>query len=98
RDQHLFRGVMLESGGPINPYRYNTPAEWDRYYNPIVRAANCSGASDTLACLRTVPTETLVNVFNSNVTASIPSWGMEIDGDFIQENAREALLAGRFIR
>ena len=98
RDQRLFRGVMLESGGPINPYRYNTPAEWDLYYDPIVRAANCSGASDTLACLRTVPTETLVAIFNSTVTASIPSWGMEIDGDFIQENAREALLAGRFIR
>lgn len=98
RDQGLFRGVMLESGGPINPYRYNTPAEWDVYYDPIVRAANCSGAPDTLACLRTVPTEALVTVFNSNVTASIPSWGMEIDGDFIQENAREALLAGRFIR
>lgn len=98
RDQGLFRGVMLESGGPINPYRYNTPAEWDRYYDPIVRAANCSDASDTLACLRTVPTDALVAVFNSSVTASIPSWGMEIDGDFIRENAREALVAGRFIK
>lgn len=98
RDQGLFRGVMLESGGPINPYRYNTPAEWDRYYGPIVQAANCSDASDTLACLRAVPTDALVAVFNSSVTASIPSWGMEIDGDFIQENAREALVAGRFIK
>lgn len=98
RDQGLFRGVMLESGGPINPYRYNTPEQWDAYYNPIVRAANCSGAADTLACLRAMPTEALVSVFNSSVASSIPSWGMEIDGDFIQENAREALLAGRFIK
>ncbi|KAL2827813.1 Alpha/Beta hydrolase protein [Aspergillus cavernicola] len=98
QDQGLFRGVMLESGGPINPYRYNTPAEWDVYYHPIVAAANCSRASDTLACLRTVPTETLVSIFSSNVGTSIPSWGMEIDGDFIRENAREALFAGHFIK
>ncbi|KAJ6081113.1 hypothetical protein N7499_005987 [Penicillium canescens] len=98
QDQGLFRGVMLESGGPINPYRYNTPKEWDVYYDVILRATNCSRASDTLACLRTVPSETLFSIFNSSVSASIPSWGMEIDGDFIRENAREALIAGRFIR
>ncbi|KAJ5952444.1 Carboxylesterase type B [Penicillium vulpinum] len=72
--------------------------EWDVYYRDILRATNCSTAADTLACLRTVPVELLFAVFNSNVTASIPSWGMEIDGDFIRENAREALVAGRFIQ
>ncbi|KAJ5617113.1 hypothetical protein N7537_002227 [Penicillium hordei] len=77
QNQGLFRGAMLESGGPINPYRYNI---------------------DTLACLWSVPVESLFAVFNSSVAASIPSWGMEIDGDFIRENAREALVAGRFIK
>ncbi|KAJ5498814.1 Carboxylesterase type B [Penicillium expansum] len=98
QDQGLFRGVMLESGGPINPYRYNTPKEWDVYYHNILRATNCTKAADTLACLRTVPVEPLFAIFNSSVAASIPSWGMEIDGDFIRENAREALVAGRFIK
>ncbi|KAJ5695967.1 hypothetical protein N7536_006379 [Penicillium majusculum] len=98
QDQGLFRGVMLQSGGPINPYRYNTPKEWDVYYHNILRSTNCSRSADTLACLRTVPVESLFAVFNSSVATSIPSWGMEIDGDFIRENAREALVAGRFIK
>lgn len=98
QDQGLFRGVILESGGPINPYRYNTPAQWDVYYNDIVRAANCSITADTLACLRTVPSDNLFSIFNSSGVDSIPSWGMEIDGDFIRGNAGEALLAGNFIK
>ncbi|KAH9210120.1 triacylglycerol lipase [Leptodontidium sp. 2 PMI_412] len=98
RDQGLFRGAIMESSGPINPFRYNSPAEWDVYYNAITRAANCSTVIDTLACLRAVPSEALNSIFASNVTAPIPSWGMEIDGDFIQGNAREALLSGHFIK
>ncbi|KAH6962147.1 triacylglycerol lipase [Ilyonectria sp. MPI-CAGE-AT-0026] len=98
RDQGLFRGAIMENSGPINPFRYNSPAEWDVYYNAITRAANCSTAIDTLACLRTVPSEALNSIFASNVTASIPSWGMEVDGDFIQGNALEALLSGQFIK
>ncbi|KAF2684929.1 triacylglycerol lipase [Lentithecium fluviatile CBS 122367] len=98
RDQGLFRGAIMQSSGPINPFRYNSPAEWDVYYNAITHAANCSTVTDTLACLRTVPSEALDSIFVSNITASIPSWGMEVDGDFIQQNAREALLSGRFIK
>ncbi|KAL6408910.1 Carboxylesterase, type B [Ilyonectria robusta] len=98
RDQGLFRGAIMESAGPINLFRFNSPAEWDVYYNAITRAANCSTAIDTLACLRTVPSEALNSIFASNITASILSWGMEVDGDFIQGNAREALLSGQFIK
>lgn len=98
RDQGLFRGVILESGGPISPFRYNSPAEWDLHYNAITRAANCSSAADTLSCLRAVPSRTLYSIFASNVTASIPPLGMEVDGDFIQGNAREALLSGHFVK
>ncbi|KAK7414943.1 hypothetical protein QQX98_006268 [Neonectria punicea] len=98
RNQGLFRGAIMQSSGPINSFRYNSPTEWDVYYVAITRAANCSIAIDTLACLRTVPSEDLNTIFASNVTTSIPSWGMETDGDFIQGNAREALLSGRFIK
>lgn len=98
RDQGLFRAAIMESANPINPFRYNTPAEWDVYYDAITAAANCSRAADTVACLRAVPSDTLTAIFESDVVDDIPSWGMEIDGDFIQSNAREALLAGDFIK
>lgn len=70
RDQGLFRGVILESRGPINPFRYHSPAEWDLYYDAITEAADCSSATDTLACLRTVSSEDLYSIFASEVTAS----------------------------
>lgn len=98
RDQGLFRAAIMESANPINPFRYNSPAEWDVYYVAITAAANCSNATDTVACLRAVPSDTLTAIFESDVVDGIPSWGMEIDGDFIRGNAREALLAGEFIR
>lgn len=98
RDQGLFRGAIMESANPINPFRYNSPAEWDVYYDAITAAANCSTATDTIACLRAVPSDTLTSIFASDVADAIPSWGMEIDGDFIRGNAREALLAGEFIQ
>ncbi|KAK7712411.1 hypothetical protein SLS64_004795 [Diaporthe eres] len=98
RDHGLFRAAIMESANPINPFRYNSPAEWDVYYDAITAAANCSSAADTVACLRAVPSDTLTAIFESDVVDEIPSWGMEIDGDFIEGNAREALLAGNFIK
>lgn len=98
RDQGLFRASIMESANPINPFRYKSPAEWDVYYDAITAAANCSNAADTVACLRTVPSDTLTAIFESDVVNEIPSWGMEIDGEFIENNAREALLAGDFIK
>ncbi|CAG8961823.1 hypothetical protein HYFRA_00013999 [Hymenoscyphus fraxineus] len=97
-DVGLFRGAILESAGPFNPFKYTTPQEWDVWYNAIVEAAGCSGSADTLECLRTVPEAQLNAVLNSNVTRPITSFGMEIDGDFIRENAREQYAAGKFVR
>lgn len=97
-DQGLFRAAIMESANPINPFRYNTPAEWDVYYDAITSAANCSSAADTVACLRAVPSDALTAIFESDVADEIPSWGMEVDGEFIEGNAREALLAGDFIK
>jgi triacylglycerol lipase len=98
RDQGLFRAAIMESANPINPFRYNSPSEWDVYYDAITAAANCSSSADTVACLRTVPSDTLTSIFQSDIIDDIPSWGMEIDGEFIKSNAREALLAGDFIK
>ncbi|OAP65368.1 hypothetical protein AYL99_01340 [Fonsecaea erecta] len=98
RDDRLFRGAIQESGGHISSTRYTNATTWDKYYNNITRATNCSTASDTLACLRKVPIESLNAVLNSSVTAQVPYWGPMVDNDMIIDTGTRQLLDGKFIK
>ena len=53
----LFRGAIMNAGSPIptGDITHQQP-----YYDTIVEHAGCANATDTLDCLRHVPTETLV--------------------------------------
>lgn len=62
----LFRGAFMESGGPI-PLSDLTDSQ--ESYDALVAGTGCSSASDTLACLRTVPLATLKTAVN-NIGAS----------------------------
>jgi carboxylesterase type B len=97
RDDGLFRAAIAESGGPVAAKSYETPAQWQPHYNRIVNATNCTSANDTLACLRTVPTDVLSAVFNSSVTTGTV-WGPNIDGDFLCGSATQQLINGQFVR
>lgn len=98
RDDQLFRGAIQESGGPVDTSPVLTAQDWQPYYDNITRAVDCGAASDTLACLRTVPIETLAAVLNSSVTANVPRWGPSVDGDFLPNKTTSLLLAGRFVQ
>jgi acetylcholinesterase len=52
----LFRGAFMQSGSPI-PVGDITLGQ--KYYDGIVSETKCSGAVDTLACLRLVPYDVL---------------------------------------
>lgn len=60
----LFRGAIMDSGSvvPANPVDC---AKGQAVYDTVVRNAGCSNSLDTLACLRTVSYETLLNASNS---------------------------------
>lgn len=96
RDDGLFRAAITESGSPVASKRLSTEA-WQPMYDNITAAAGCSNASDTLACLRTVPTKQLSAVFNSSITASA-YWGINIDNDMILKSGTAQLLAGEFVK
>jgi triacylglycerol lipase len=98
RDDALFRGAIMECRGPINSKPVLTAADWDVYYNNITAAVNCSSAADTLACLRTVPIDTLITVLNSSVTASVPSWGAQVDGDWLRNGSVSMLVTGQIVK
>ena len=53
----LFRGAFMQSGSPI-PTGDITHGQ--AYYDGLVAATGCSGASDTLQCLRGVDYEKLI--------------------------------------
>lgn len=69
-------------------------------------AAGCSSATDTLACLQTIPAETLHGIFdNTSIVPAHTLTGLDgpqfipvIDGDFIEESATIQLREGRFVK
>ncbi|KAL5355750.1 Alpha/Beta hydrolase protein [Aspergillus floccosus] len=106
RDDGLFRAAISESGAPSTYYRYQTVNDWQPYYDAVVDAANCSSASNTLDCLRTVRTDILLSIFNNSTIIPPhtlsgqdgPQFVQVIDGDFIQESATSQMEAGKFVK
>ncbi|KAI9644394.1 hypothetical protein NHQ30_007751 [Ciborinia camelliae] len=60
----LFRGAIMNSGSIIPADPVDCP-KGQVVYNTVVASAGCSTASDTLACLRGVSYQTLLNATNS---------------------------------
>jgi carboxylesterase type B len=60
----LFRAGIMNSGSIVPADPVDCP-KGQVIYNTVVKAAGCSGTADTLACLRTVPYQTLLNATNS---------------------------------
>lgn len=106
RDDGLFRAAISESGAPSTYARYQTPEDWQPYYDAVVDAVNCSAASDTLQCLRTIPTEILLGVFNNSTIIPShtltgtdgPQFVQVVDGDIVQESATRQLEQGDFVK
>ncbi|KAF5315221.1 hypothetical protein D9619_007255 [Psilocybe cf. subviscida] len=92
----LFRAGFMESGSPI-PVGDITNGQ--KYYDFLVKDTGCSGASDTLACLRTVPYATLKASINK--TPGIFSfqslnlaWLPRADGVFITDAPQKLVQQG----
>ncbi|ORY59273.1 lipase [Pseudomassariella vexata] len=93
RDDGLFRGAIMESGGPtgcqVEPLSwYNSAVE------NLTRAVNCWGVGvpDQLACLRSVDADTLYAAHPSVV------WNPLLDGDFLTGYPSQLMQEGKFIK
>ncbi|KAL2862829.1 Alpha/Beta hydrolase protein [Aspergillus lucknowensis] len=84
RDDGLFRGAIMESGGSINAAPMNTTG-YQGMYDEIVARVGCSSARDTLQCLREVPFQKLNAVFNGTWGNPAYSFWPAVDGDIIRE-------------
>lgn len=91
RDDGLFRGAILESGGP-----HGCQVETLSWYNSanenLARSLNCSGAKDQLACLRGVDQDALYAARQNIV------WNPLLDGDLLQAYPSQLLQDGKLVR
>ncbi|KAJ6624410.1 carotenoid ester lipase precursor [Mycena sp. CBHHK59/15] len=93
----LFRAGFMESGSPIPV----GPIEnGQKYYDAIVQETGCSGSSDTLECLRTVPYATLKaaqdkSPFIFSYQSLILAWLPREDGVFLTDNPQRLVQQGK---
>ncbi|TFK48803.1 carotenoid ester lipase precursor [Heliocybe sulcata] len=92
----LFRGAFMESGSPIP---VGDISHGQDYYDSIVATTGCSGASDTLECLRQVSEDSLQAAVDA--TPNIFSyqslnlaWLPRVDGVFLADTPQNLVLEG----
>ncbi|KAF7984603.1 hypothetical protein HWV62_12801 [Athelia sp. TMB] len=95
-NEGLFRAAFSQSGSPIPVGSYTHGQKW---YDGAVAATNCTAASDTLACLRAAPFETLQAYFLTTPGKlsyqALPSaWLPRADGKFLKEDPQQLVLKG----
>lgn len=95
RDDGLFRGAILQSGGAFPLTRPNTTA-FQSTFDSLITNTSCSqfansSAAAKLDCIRSLPLE----VFRASVG---PSTGQSIDGDFARTSIQRALPAGKYVK
>ena len=98
RDDHLFRGAIMESGNPVSYGSIRTVQQYQPIYDSIVANASCSNATDTLDCLRKAPFATLNNIFNATGSPTSAFAAPIIDGDFLARYGSIQLAEGAFVK
>ncbi|KAL0468467.1 sterol esterase [Neurospora intermedia] len=96
----LFRGAIMNSGSivPANPV--DCP-KGQKVYDTVVKNAGCSGAADTLACLRALPYETFLKAANSvpgilSYNSVALSYLPRPDGKVLTQSADKLMLAKKY--
>ncbi|KAL6400875.1 carboxylesterase family protein [Ilyonectria robusta] len=104
RDDGLFRGAILQSGGMAEkwPYNIDAPISYttDLYQNLTI-TTGCAGQTSELECLRSLPLEELSKALNVSRTpvfsgTGLGPWLTVVDGDFLQDGPTESLIKGHF--
>ncbi|KAI8235720.1 hypothetical protein K4K54_005429 [Colletotrichum sp. SAR 10_86] len=106
RDDGLFRGAIMQSGGMAEKWPYNVKdpvAYTEDLYRNITETTGCADKTSPLECLRNLPVESLsaaLNVSNTPVFSGtgLGPWLTQVDGDFLQDGPTASLDKGHFVR
>lgn len=93
RNDGLFRGAIMESGGPTGAQVQSLPY-YKGFVQNMTRAVGCEGAGDDLACLRSLSQEDLF----SAVPHPDWRWSPLADGDFLTGYPSQLMPEGKFIK
>ncbi|KAI0908810.1 lipase [Ustulina deusta] len=91
RDDGLFRGAILESGGPTGA-QIESLTWYATAVENLTRTVGCWGAANQLACLRDVDEATLFAAHPSVV------WNPLLDGDFLTGYPSQLMREGRYVK
>ncbi|KAK6359917.1 hypothetical protein TWF696_001044 [Orbilia brochopaga] len=92
RDDKLFRGAIMQSGGSLFYGSSQYPCDTQKAYDTVANATGCLDATDSLDCMRKVDVHILDSLFN--VTAFTPV----IDGSFVPGFGSSAIKNGRYVK
>lgn len=99
RDDHLFRGGILESGGPISASPLVDGSSYQDDFDALVKEVGCEGSGKgALQCLREVPFEELNGALNGTGGNPVYLFLPVIDGDFIRKRGSLSLGAHEFVQ
>ncbi|KAI1788850.1 alpha/beta-hydrolase [Ganoderma leucocontextum] len=89
----LFRGAFMQSGSPVPTGDIVLGQE---AYDAVVSKTGCSGAADTLQCLRGAPFSALKSAFDSASadSSSILTWVPRADGKFLVDHPQKLVQQG----
>ncbi|KAI4913672.1 hypothetical protein J4E90_005392 [Alternaria incomplexa] len=91
-NEGLFRAAILESGNAVGAPLNGT--DWYQHmYDNLTESVGCSGAEDTLQCLRDVPYETIAPYGYQGL-----EWFHVIDGSLIPRYGQQSLQEGKFAK
>lgn len=96
----LFRGAIMNSGSMVPADPVDCP-KGQKVYDTVVKNAGCSGAADTLACLRALPYDTFLKAANSvpailSYTSVALSYLPRPDGKVLTQSADKLVLAKKY--
>ncbi|TFK87024.1 carotenoid ester lipase precursor [Polyporus arcularius HHB13444] len=94
----LFRAGIMSSGSSV-PTGDITDADAQNTYDAVTQQVGCSNATDTLACLRTVPAESLLAAANNTPSANgfqglAMPYMPHADGVFVTQPPQELVKHG----
>ncbi|EGO55199.1 hypothetical protein NEUTE1DRAFT_123682 [Neurospora tetrasperma FGSC 2508] len=96
----LFRGAIMNSGSIVPAGPVDCP-KGQKVYDTVVKNAGCSGAADTLACLRALPYETFLKAANSvpgilSYNSVALSYLPRPDGKVLTQSSDKLMLAKKY--
>ncbi|KAF4550949.1 Carboxylesterase-like protein 10 [Elsinoe fawcettii] len=99
KGRKLFRAAIQNSGGPSASSAVDSPAS-QASYDAIVLDAGCANATNTLACLRSVPYDVYARAVNPPPGRAPRVFGPGFDpaDNFMPVSSVEALRVGNFTR